>query len=989
MALAAGTHLGPYEVETALGAGGMGEVYRARDTRLGRHVALKLLRSDAAADAASRARFEVEARVISRLNHPHICVLYDIGRERLGPDGDECAFLVMELVDGEPLASVVTRGPLQAAHVVRHALEIVAALEEAHSHDVVHGDLKPGNIMVTKFGLKLLDFGLARQLSLVSVSDASGALTEAGSRVVAGTLPYMAPELLRGAPSDARSDLWALGVVVHELATGVRPFTGETSFELSAAILSEPPAPAPVWVPLGLQTIIQRCLAKRVEDRYQNAGELRAALEAVQSDPSIAPPAPAAAHNLPLQLTRFIGREREIAEVRPLISSERLVTLTGAGGAGKTRLALQVAQELVGSFQHGVWLIELAALTDPDLIPNLVASTLGMRADSAHSVTDALLDFLRPRTTLLLLDNCEHLIDACATLASQILRVCPRVRVLATSREALAVAGERAWRVPSLALPTTKPGVSEQSAATSDAVRFFVDRARAAAPHFALTPETTPNVVHICRRLDGIPLALELAAARMKVLSVEQISRRLDDRFQLLTGGSRTAVPRQQTLRATIDWSYDLLSEFERRLLRRLSVFAGGCSLEAVEEICGAANEGDTIETLSHLSDKSLLALDDDAVDGPRYRLLETVRQYARDRLFESGEAAALRDRHFQFFQRLALEAEDKLLGPTQVTWANRLDGDYENLRAALEWGLASANPEASLRIVSALWHFWTQRSHFSEGRQWVERALAAAPSAQSALRAQAMAVGADVSYLGGDYQAATVFANQVLALQGPQPAEASEPVAFAWFVMAVHAFDRGDLKEAQQCSERIAAMVDAVAPTPLLCLCRLMPAFLAYRHGDLPRARALLEQSESMLRVFGDKWGLNTILFNLVLALLAQGEIERAQIAGREGVRLAHELGDGRGLTWCLASLSFAAAEDESPQRSARLWGAAEGVSESIASPLPPFLRHESEEHLARAREALGDREFATAWAEGRQMTTEAAVRYALDSASRDTNGL
>ena len=313
-------------------------------------------------------------------------------------------------------------------------------------------------------------------------------------------------------------------------------------------------------------------------------------------------------------------------------------------------------------------------------------------------MTDSLIAFLRPRKTLLLLDNCEHVIAGCATLVDQILRACPRVRVLATSREALSIAGEQAWRVPSLVLPATKAEVSLDSATKSDAVRFFVDRAQAVAPHFALTPANVPTVVRICQRLDGIPLALELAAARMKLLSVEQISARLDDRFQLLTGGSRTAVPRQQTLRATIDWSYDLLSDEERRLLRRLAVFTGGCSLEAAEQVCGGneSSEGATIELLSHLIDKSLVAVEDEDNER-RYRLLETVRQYSRDRLFESGEAEGLRDRHLHFFERLALEAEPELLGPDHVAWARRLTADHDNLRAALEWGLASRERRNSL----------------------------------------------------------------------------------------------------------------------------------------------------------------------------------------------------------------------------------------------------------------------------------------------------
>ncbi|MGH9253268.1 MAG: protein kinase domain-containing protein [Vicinamibacterales bacterium] len=982
MALPRGTRLGPYVIDSALGAGGMGEVYRATDTRLDRVVAIKILRSEIARDLGSRERFEHEARAISCLNHPHICTLHDVGRERVSPDGDDIDFLVMELVEGEPLGQLVARGPLPAAHVVRHGLDIAAALEEAHDHDVVHGDLKPGNIMVTRFGLKLLDFGLARQRAVVSVSEVTRMPTHAMSGVVAGTVPYMAPEVLRGAPADARSDLWAMGVVLHEMATGVRPFTGQTGFELSAAILDQAPAPAPVWVPVGLQTIIGRCLAKPVADRYQRAAEVRAALEAVQSDPTIAPPAPATAHNLPLQLTRFIGREREIAELKPLLASERLVTVTGAGGSGKTRLALQVVQDVAKDFQHGVWLIELAPLGDPDLIPHTIASTLGMRPESGQSVTDALIDFLRPRRTLLLLDNCEHVITACAALVSQILRACPRVSIVATSREALAVAGERAWRVPSLTLPDVKAGASADVAAKSDAVRFFVDRAQAVEPRFALSPESAPAVARICHRLDGIPLALELAASRLKVLSLEQIGTRLDDRFQLLTGGSRTAVPRQQTLRATIDWSYDLLSEAERRLLRRLSVFAGGCSLEAAEQVCGSDDgpgDLDTIELLSHLIDKSLVAVEDDEAVGRRYRLLETVRQYARDRLFESGEAARVRDGHFQFFQRLALEAEAELLGPRHVAWARRLAADHDNLRVALEWGLTrSGNSDMPLRMVCALWIFWNQRNHFAECRQWVERVLAVIPDAPRSLHARALAGAADCAFLSGDYSAAAAFSRGALALDDPELGRDRWAVAFATFILGNVAVHLGDTATGGTLIEQSAFIARAAGAAHITGLLLIGPMFTARLAGDYQRARGFIDESVALLRPLG-KWMLATALANLCDIALCQARPDQAEDAGREGVASAHETADTRALTWCLAGLARTAGARQQPKRAARLWGAAEGLSESIGAPLPSFIRDTAEADLLGVRQALGDERFAAAWTEGRQMTADAVVAYAL----------
>jgi predicted ATPase len=980
MALVPGVRLGVFEIIDTLGGGGMGEVYRARDTRLGRFVAIKVLRSDLARELGSRERFEAEARAVSRLNHPHICTLHDIGRARAGSGGGEIDFLVMELVDGEPLGRALARGPFPPAQVVRHGLEIAAALEDAHDHGVVHGDLKPGNIMTTRFGVKLLDFGLARQLAVVAVSDLTRTpVPLAGQETIAGTLPYMAPEVLRGSPSDTSSDLWALGIVLHEMATGARPFTGQTSHELSAAILDRSPAVAPIWIPLGLQTIILRCLAKNVDDRYRRASEVKAALEAIQSDPAIVPPSPAAADNLPVQLTRFIGRERERAEVSAQVRKERLVTLTGAGGAGKTRLALQVAQDLVQEFQHGVWLIELAPLTDPDLLPHAIASTLGMRHESGQAVSDGLVEFLRPRAILLLLDNCEHVIAACAALVDQILRACPRVRVFATSREALGIAGEHAWRVPSLVLPDLKSGTSSELAAQSDAVRFFVDRAQAGAPHFALTAENAPTVVRICQRLDGIPLAIELAAARMKVLSLEQIDARLDDRFKLLTGGSRTAMPRQQTLRATIDWSYDLLSDQERRLLRGLSVFAGGCSLEAAERVCDAAVNGETIELLSHLVDKSLVAVEDDGLGAPRYRLLETVRQYARDRLFESGEASILRDRHCRFFEHLTCEAEPGLVGPDHAVWANRLAEDHDNIRAALEWALTtSGGTDIPLRMVCALWIFWTSRNYFSEGRQWVERAMAAAPDAPRSLRVRALAAATDFSYLSGDYAAARAFGAEAVGLDDEDLAESRWAVAFASFVLAVEMIDRGETVKAGPLAERSVATARASGAAHIIGLVLIAPMYLARLAGEYDRALALLEESLALSGP-GGQWMLGTVLYNVCDVLLCQGQLARAEEAGREGVVCSHETRNIRAMTWCLAALACAAAARQRLNQAARLWGAVEGLSQAIGSPLPPFVRDLADAHLPGVRGALGDERFAAQWAEGRQMTPDAVVAYAL----------
>ena len=977
MGLPEGTQLGVFVIAAPLGTGGIGEVYRATDTRLGRPVAIKVLRPELARQPGARAQFEREARAVSQLNHPHICTLHDIGRERVDPTGDEVDFLVMELIDGEALSQVLARGPMPLARVVRHGVEMSAALEEAHAHALVHGDLKPGNIMSTKFGMKLLDFGLARQLSLSAPTDLTRTSTSVEAGVVAGTLPYMAPEVLRGAPPDARSDLWALGIVMHEMATGVRPFTGRTEFDLSAAILHQPPATAAVWVPLGIQTIIARCLAKDLAERYQRASEVRAALEAVQSDPAVAPPLPAALHNLPLQLTPFIGRERELGELRPMVATERLLTLTGAGGAGKSRLALRLAEELVGNFPHGVWLVELAPLSDPDLIANTIASTIGMRHEAGQGTTDALIEFLRPRTTLLVLDNCEHLIAACAALVTQILRACPRVRVLASSREALGIGGERAWRVPSLALPDLRSRPSDEDMMT-DAVRFFLDRARALAPQFVVPPQSLAIVARICQRLDGIPLAIELAAARLKLLSLDQIGARLDDRFQLLTGGSRGALPRQHTLRATIDWSYGLLSEAERALLRQLSVFAGGFTLEAAEHVCRDTRET-TIDLLSHLVDKSLVSVDEEGPDR-RYHLLETVRQYARDRLMEHGEAASMRDRHFRFFSAMAAEAAPKVIGPEQIAWLQRLELEHDNLRAALEWSFTRhADSDAPLQLACALWPFWNRRNHFAEGQQWLERGVAACPHATAPVRAHALVAIADLAFFAGDWGSVQKCCDEVLAQPEADLGWARWTRAMALFGLANQAANYRRFDETVQLAERSLEMGRETGTTWVVSLALIAPAYVAMLSGDPARAHVLMEESVALARPLGDRWLLATVLFNLSAALVACGDFARATAIAREGIVLSHHLNDTRNLTWCLTALAASAAAQQQHRHAVRLWGGVHGQCQSIGAPLPAGIAIVFETYVPGLRQSLGETDFSTEWSAGRSMKTEALVEYAL----------
>ena len=546
---------GRYRVESEIGRGGMGTVYRVHDILLDRDVAVKVLSASA---VESRARLLREARATAKLNHPNIVSVYDAG-ESAG-----LLYIVMELAPGHSLHA---HHPEALEEIIAIARQICAALDHAHAQGIVHRDLKPENVLLTNEGTaKLMDFGLARTLGAAHI-------TQEGA--IIGTVFYLAPEQAQGREVDGRSDLYSLGVMLYEFATGQLPFVGDDPIAIISQHLNSPVVPPSTIrseISPSFEAIIVKLLAKDPNDRFGSAREVDEALARISEGHNLAL-AGASRYNLPIQLTSFVGREKEMAEIKRLLSTAHLVTLTGTGGSGKTRLSVQVGSDLVLDYADGVWMVELATLSDPLLIPQKIASSLGLRQEPNRSLQETLAAYLRARTLLLILDNCEHMIDAVAQWVDLLLRNCPGLRVLATSREALGIAGETAFRVPSLSLPDVRHLPSMEKLAQYDAVRLFVDRASNVSPDFRLTEQNRPSVAQICARLDGIPLALELAAARVKALSVEQIATRLDDRFRLLTGGSRTALPRQQTLRALIDWSYDLLSEPEQRVLRACPSF--------------------------------------------------------------------------------------------------------------------------------------------------------------------------------------------------------------------------------------------------------------------------------------------------------------------------------------------------------------------------------------------------------------------------------
>ncbi len=598
-------------------------------------------------------------------------------------------------------------------------------------------------------------------------------------------------------------------------------------------------------------------------------------------------------NNLPQQATSFIGREKELAELRRLLTKTRLLTLTGSGGSGKTRLCLQVCAESLERFPDGAWLVELAPLSDPALVPQTVATVLGLKEEPGELIVQTLAAHLKDKRLLLLLDNCEHLLDGCAKLADVLLRQCPHVKILASSREALGIGGEQAYRVPSLSLPDPKQAHTPASVVPFEAVQLFTDRALLARPDFQVTDQNATTLVSICHRLDGIPLAIELVAARVRSLSVDEIHRKLDKRFLLLTGGSRTALPRQQTLRSMIDWSYDLLRGAEKMLLQRLSVFAGGFTLAAAEAVCaGDGVEGvDVLDLLTSLADKSLVAAEQD--DGrTRYRLLETVRQYAREKLLESGCGVAVRERHRDYFLTLAEEVDSKLAGAEQAAWLQRLDEEHDNLRSALEWSVVQVESGPSLRLCGALPRFWIPRGHFAEGREWCARVLQMAGTEKRPQERAKVINGAGLlAYHQSDHSAAAALFEECLAME--RQLGNQQRIATLLGNLGLVAYEQGNLASARALHEEDLAIMREHGDQSGIAAAMNNLAGVANQQGDFASARALLEQCLAIKRELGDRGRIANSLGNLANVALDQGDFGSARALYEECLLIMRELGN------------------------------------------------------------------------------------------------
>ncbi len=996
-----------YRLIRLIGQGGMGAVYEAVDQRLGHTVAIKqILRGDAHA-------FEREARLLARLSHPALPKVSDHFAEEAGQ------FLVMEFIPGDDLAKSLLRQ--EAAFSVEKVLtwgdQLLDVLVYLHSQTppVLHRDIKPANVKLTNQGqIVLLDFGLAKGKT---------GETSAAQKSAAGyTLCYAAPEQIRNEGTDVRSDLYSVAATLYHLLTGSKP---PDAIQRALTLADSKPDPLlarqPVHatLPTTLWAVLLKAMALNPADRFGSASALRRALQVTSQEQTVAVlqtelPRQAVkersslsiTHNLPTQLTALIGREQEIATLQAWLARAdiRLITLTGAGGSGKTRLALAVAQTIVDKLSNpqapnsddilptfqcvdGVFFVNLAPIRDAELLISTIAQTLGVKETSGEPLIESLQADLRDKSLLLVLDNFEQIILA-APLVSDLLAACPLLKIIVTSREVLRVRGEREFLVPVLAVPNPTQPLTAEALAHYTAVELFVQRAQTVKPSFLLDETNAQTVAQICAQLDGLPLAIELAAARSKLLTPQAILARLNDRFKFLNSGARDLPDRQRTLQSAIDWSYELLSEDEKTLFCRLAVFVGGRTLEAIEAVCNPADDKnvpilqiDVIDGLTSLIDKCLIYQITETDGEQRFMLLVTLHDYAKDRLADSPEAQAMHRRHANYYLTLAEEAEIQLVGSEVEVWLSSLELEHDNFRAALMWYTEVADYEKGLRLSAALYRFWLMRNHKSEGCRWLETLLAA-DNISEEVRAKALwAFGYILHFQGNDNQRAKLFFDESLALYRrvghkhgiaralaglglETQAEGNYPLAFTFFAEALR------LHRELDDQYYMAVMLNNLGT-------------VAEAEENLNQAALFYNESLIVFEGLKNKFGIALVLNNLGQLTKEQGEFEKAASLYRRCLIMRVELGDKQRIVETITGLAGLANAQRLDIRGAQLLGAANAICQHYNVNIVPSDRLSYERSMTAIQAALGEVAFAQAWAIGQAMSLEQAIQYALQSDS------
>jgi serine/threonine-protein kinase PknK len=973
-----------------VGRGGCGVVYRCSQVQFQRVVAVKLLTEEF---ADSRARFVREQQAMGRLTgHPNIVAVLDVGETKSGH-----AFLVMPYYQCGSIHQRISQlGLLPVEEVLRLGVKMAGALESAHGLGILHRDVKPANILVTDYGQPALgDFGIARV--------SGGFSTAVGT--FAGSPAFTAPEVSSGQAPTIASDVYSLGATLFAALTGHAAFerrSGEHVMAQFLRIASEPipdlrergadddiadvigaamardPSQRPSMLQLGNQLqALQTRRGLAVDEMALPGNPLPSALGELFNTSSAATGSSSvrrAASRLPAPLDSFVGRATEMAELHTLFTQSRLVTLTGIGGVGKTTLAIHAARAAMPEFGDGVWLVELADLREGALLTDVVAAALGVRDHPGRALDEVLIDFLIERHALVVLDNCEHLIDDAAKLAETLLSACPHLHILATSREVLDIGGEAVLPLPTLAAPDAADDPTVRTLADYAAVTLFVDRARAAAPGFTLTEHNSAAVARICSCLDGLPLAIEMAAAGMRVMSAQQIADGLSDRYGLLSRRRRSTPTRQQTLAACIDWSYDLCTPAEQHLWSRLSVFAGSFDMPAARDICGEnLHNLECTYLLSSLVDKSILIRTEH--DGTvRFRLLETVREYGLARLTHTDDYPVLRRRHASWYQHLSTDAEAHWFGPQQLQLVRRLTIEMPNIREALHFSLTDS-PATAVDMTAALRPFWVFHTMLGEGGQWTRRALAATPPEACMQRIRALFAAAHVAHIHSDLATAVGWFAELHELL--EVVEAPVIRGLLTYLEGYTGLLTGDIVQARECFQRALATTDDFE---VQAECLQLMGILELVTGDADSALAWSEKGLALAEARGD-WVIRGVtLLSVGVACWRLGHLERAEQLLHKGLRLSLESNSTYVIPNLLEILAWIMDSRQQSRPAVVLMAAAAEVSAAIGAPL--IAAHLGPFHTdceAHARERLSAEEFQTAWDDGAAFTAERAAAFAL----------
>jgi predicted ATPase/serine/threonine protein kinase len=1008
-----GRRIGHYRIEKLLGRGGMGEVYLAEDVKLERPLALKILPPEFVAHEERLSRFVREARSASALNHPNIITIYEID------EFEGTHFIAAEYIEGQTLGEYAEGISLNIEALLEIAVQIASALAEAHTAGIIHRDIKPDNIMIRPNGLvKILDFGIAKPISDsgfgISDLNPEGETLSPNpkSRIpnpestmpgkILGTARYMSPEQAEGRKVDPRTDIYSFGVVLYELLTGRTPAENDKDFL--------PVHESAEDCPEELENIIRKMLAKDPADRFQTARELLARLNGLQNHPDVAPGgrqiSPVSAgkqlpifktdddesrvttpHNLSENIRPIIGREKEIAEVTKLLKREdvRLLTLTGIGGTGKTRLARAVAGCLLEDFAAGVFFVDLASVTDHQLVVPTIADTLGIKESGRRQIPELLKNYLQDRQILLIIDNLEQVIEAENDLI-KLLDPAAGLKILVTSRESLRLGAGREYPVRPLAVPENRPELSLSELSKNEAVRFFVERARLAQPDFLLAGENAGAVAEVCRRLEGLPLALELAAARIKLFSPAALLTRLSNSPDILTGGPKHLPARRRTMHGAIAWSYDLLEASEKNMFNRLAVFAGGFTLEAAEAVVfGGSSSEDAIvniyDGLSSLLDKSLIIRDAETVGEPRLRMLVVVREFALKKMSESRAAFEIGRRHAEFYAGFSEDAGTSLeKGVNEAEWLDKLGQEHDNLRAALAWSLENV-PRISLRIVVAIYRFWARRAFLAEGSKWIKLSLEANEAERDT---ELLLAGAynGIGYLSrmqGDLEAAESFIKESLRL--------SREFGDNRLIGVV----QGDLGIVKLLQNDLVRAKDLLENSLLLCretddrihVSSMLNNLgeIARQQGDYEAAREFYGEALTIRQQESLKSSVAVTTLNLASVACLLKDCKAARTHALKALKIYEELGDKIGIANALDT--FAAASDKT-ERSAKLLGAARAIYEATGYKEAAIDGKFMNTYQRELQAALGDERFEAAFENGKSTQMKKAIALAREGSTR-----